>query len=82
MEDFLGINELMEGGSYSSGLFEAYLYACHSLAARCSSVFSGFPVERVDRGSFTVHKEYLGAVALKGCARGDHTHQLASYFLV
>ena len=33
---------------------------------------------------FTVHKEYLGAVALRGCTpRGDHTHcLLASYFLV
>ena len=25
---------------------------------------------------------HLEAVALTGCARGDHTHQLASYFLV
>ena len=31
---------------------------------------------------FTVHEEYPGAVALTGCARGDHTHYLASYFLV
>ena len=30
---------------------------------------------------FTVHEEYLGAVALIGCARGDHTHPLASDFL-
>ena len=28
------------------------------------------------------HEEYLGAAALTDCARGDHTHGLASYFLV
>ena len=38
MEDFLGF---MEGRSYFIGLFEAH--ACHSLATRYSSVFSGFP---------------------------------------
>ena len=31
---------------------------------------------------FTVHDEHLGAVALTGCTPGDHTHPLASYFLV
>ena len=36
----------------------------------------------VDRGFLTVHEEYLGAVALTGCARGDHTHLFASNFLV
>ena len=52
------------------------------LAIRCSSFclcFSG-----LTRGPwvFTVHEEHLGAVTLTGCARGDHTHPLASYFLV
>ena len=72
--------ELMQGGSYFSGLFKAY--ASYSLATRFSSVFSGFQVSRVDRDFFTVHEDYLVAVALTGCARGDHTHQLASNFLV
>ena len=38
-----------------------------------------FRSKRVDRGVFTVHEEYMGAVALTGCAREDHAHQLASY---
>ena len=52
------------------------------LAVRCSSVYLCFP--GLTRGPcfFTVHEEHLAAVALTGCARGDHTHQLASYFLV
>ena len=70
----------MDRASFFCGLFEAY--AGHSLATRCSSVFSGFPVERVDHGFFIVHEKYLGAVALTGWARGDHIPQLASYFLV
>ena len=79
MEDFLGIN----GGKVVLQVDCSRHTLVILLAIRCSSVclcFSG-----PTRGPwvvFVVHEKHLGAVALTGCARGDHTHLLASYFLV
>ena len=36
----------------------------------------------LDRVFFIALEEYLGALALTSCTREDHTHWLASYFLV
>ena len=47
-----------------------------------SPFFYAFPVWRVDRGAFLLMmcmRSILCAVALTGCARGVHTHPLASY---
>ena len=44
--------------------------------------FLVFRSKRVDLVFFIAHEEYLGAVALTGYTRGDHTHRLVSYLLV
>ena len=71
MEDFLLTYRWMEGRTlvirWSPGTLPSFLV---------------FRSKRVDRVVFTVHENCLGAVALTGCIRGDHTHLLASYFLV
>ena len=77
-------NLWMDGSSlYLVHLFEArQMLVIRWLPDDTPLYFLVFRPKCVDRVFFIAHEEYLGAVALTCCTRGNHTHWLASYFLV